>query len=658
LEVPWHPFYANHVANYRQEPHELRYWGRGWIGDTSGAREDILKALSYIPNNPNYLRDTKFYFEYPDQGIEGWMRFDELQWLYNTAKSMDSIAELGSWKGRSTHALASGCRLGHVTAIDHFRGSKGEKGVHQEAQTEAVFEQFRENTKALTNLTVHCADTQASAEDFPDGSFDLVFIDAEHTYEGVRRDIEAWQPKARIMLAGHDYCSQWPDVQRAVNESVGKVQVEGTIWHKLLREPKVSIIIPTLGRPEKLTRCLQAIRDNAEYRNYQVVVVPDDPPPNNQGVPKLLQKGLTEARAWCPTYLGEDVSPLVMYLGNDCIPQPGFLREAVYSMLRHFPKLDGLIGLNDGYWHGEVATHWLVGVALKPQLDHEFFHTGYHHVGCDNELTERCRLLEKYHWEERAVVHHDHPVNSGQPMDQADEVYRLGWKHREDDLELLLQRSRELGFPFHTDQFRPPVIPRRIFAIWLSDETPPKPPELVDRCLQTQRLPGYEHHLITLGNCFRNDYVRDCLEKKQWARAADYLRLYYLYTQGGIYLDADVEVLRTLPDEILTDRLFCGRENNNFLGNSVIGAEKGHLTLKRCLDRMETEFLGSDKIFEAGMEIFTQEVYAAKDAGLGIRIYEPDWFFPYDHQTGVTRRTENTVMHHHFLKSWVEESVA
>jgi len=42
---------------------------------------------------------------------------------------------------------------------------------------------------------------------FPDGYFDLVYIDASHLYDAVRADVEVWLPKVRSggLLCGHDY---------------------------------------------------------------------------------------------------------------------------------------------------------------------------------------------------------------------------------------------------------------------------------------------------------------------------------------------------------------------------------------------------------------------------------------------------------------------
>jgi hypothetical protein len=85
-----------------------------------------------------------------------------------------------------------------------------------------------------------------------------------------------------------------------------------------------------------------------------------------------------------------------------------------------------------------VATHWLAGKKLLPYIGGEFFHLGYRHVGCDNELTERAKALGKYVWCERARVRHEH-FSTGAEMD---EVYALGWEPESvaQDRALLAQR--------------------------------------------------------------------------------------------------------------------------------------------------------------------------------------------------------------------------
>jgi hypothetical protein len=68
------------------------------------------------------------------------------------------------------------------------------------------------------------------AERFEDESADIVYIDAEHDYDSVRRDIAAWKPKAKHILAGHDF-HIFEAVREAI-ENAGLVpEVNGNVWH-------------------------------------------------------------------------------------------------------------------------------------------------------------------------------------------------------------------------------------------------------------------------------------------------------------------------------------------------------------------------------------------------------------------------------------------
>lgn len=194
------------------------------------------------------------------------------------------------------------------------------------------------------------------------------------------------------------------------------------------------------------------------------------------------------------------------------------------------------------------------------------------------------------------------------------------------------------------------MVPKRVFSVWLGGN----PPELVKKCLKTHEIPGYEHRLITEENCFKDHpYVKEALGAKKWVKAADFLRLWYLNEEGGIYLDADMEVLKPL-DDLLDNEMFTCREENGFIANSVIGSIAGHPVLKKSLDEMTARFKGNDdKVFEAGMEIFSKN--ASEDTS--VKVLTADFFFPYNHQTGVTKHTENTRCFHHFLKSWVPKEL-
>ena len=219
-----------------------------------------------------------------------------------------------------------------------------------------------------------------------------------------------------------------------------------------LPDLKVSVVIPTLGRKEKLLRLLEAVGRNSYWPNLEVIVVHDGEPVLDSYPIEVKAMG-NEVRQGAPKTLkaGVDASSgdMVCFLGNDCVPEPGYLVHAMRAMRDSFGEaMDGLVGLNDLHWHGEVATHFLASKRLLPLLDGEFFHVGYSHAYCDNELTERCRKAGKYAWAEKAVVRHDHPFLA--PGQEADEVYRLAYDRSkvDGDRRLIEARARLKGFEF------------------------------------------------------------------------------------------------------------------------------------------------------------------------------------------------------------------
>jgi len=164
--------------------------------------------------------------------ISGWMSHGEVNWLYLMAQIMDNIVEIGSWMGRSTDALLSGCK-GTVWAVDHFKGSPNED-LAERAKTEDIFKIFMDNVGHYKNLKLLKMDSLEAAEKFKDKSIDMVFIDGGHEYEEVKVDIEVWLPKVKKLICGHDYYRG--GVKRAVDEIFGHVNIFDLIWIKPIKE--------------------------------------------------------------------------------------------------------------------------------------------------------------------------------------------------------------------------------------------------------------------------------------------------------------------------------------------------------------------------------------------------------------------------------------
>jgi precorrin-6B methylase 2 len=171
------------------------------------------------------------------KAIEGWMSQDELECLSLWASQMQSIVEIGSWKGRSTYALCMGT-AGRVTAVDHFHGSPDEPEHAEKLKLcgGSTLAEFEKNTARCSNLSVLVQDSLGAAKEVPDA--DMVFLDGRHSYEEFLADLKAWLPKARKLICGHDI--QSPGVARAVREVLGDVEcAQGSVWFKALSRKRV-----------------------------------------------------------------------------------------------------------------------------------------------------------------------------------------------------------------------------------------------------------------------------------------------------------------------------------------------------------------------------------------------------------------------------------
>lgn len=140
------------------------------------------------------------------------------------------IAEIGVYKGRGT-AIWNVELINHnidyeYFAIDHFLGSS----EHQRDGYVDYYGLTLNNLKPIIDrIKVIKNDSVSESKNYPDEYFDIVYIDASHEYEFVREDIISWLPKVKVggILCGDDYCVGWPQVVKAVDEVLIKVNCAG-----------------------------------------------------------------------------------------------------------------------------------------------------------------------------------------------------------------------------------------------------------------------------------------------------------------------------------------------------------------------------------------------------------------------------------------------
>lgn len=102
------------------------------------------------------------------------------------------------------------------------------------------------------------------------------------------------------------------------------------------------------------------------------------------------------------------------------------------------------------------------------------------------------------------------------------------------------------------------MIPHKIHYCWFSKESFPA---LVNTCIQSWKrfMPEYEFILWDYDKArqIQMPWINKALEENRWAFAADAVRLYAVYSEGGIYLDSDVEALRSF-DPLTNQPYFLG----------------------------------------------------------------------------------------------------
>jgi len=161
------------------------------------------------------------------ENLPGWFDFPSIydQAIQN-ATDQSIFVEVGVAYGRSINYLASKSKEAgkkpSIFAVDWFKGSIGEAAG---TYTDNMFDFFVQGVHGCGNndiIKTIVSDSTEAANRFDDGVCDLVFIDAAHYYEGVKRDLLAWRPKVKKggIFAGHDIDA--PGVYQAVSEVLGK----------------------------------------------------------------------------------------------------------------------------------------------------------------------------------------------------------------------------------------------------------------------------------------------------------------------------------------------------------------------------------------------------------------------------------------------------
>jgi predicted O-methyltransferase YrrM len=172
-------------------------------------------------------------FEYGGQS------YNELESLYDICAGKD-VLELGSMVGMSSYVIASVANS--LVCVDIWSDTQ-EHLAHDPAQANIyaslnpklpnMLKEFKKNCKEFLKtkkIKMYRGNTLAMAKKFYDEQFDIIFIDADHSYQGVSNDFELYRRKVKKdgYIIFHDYGdSMWTGIKRFCDESVsaGKIKL-------------------------------------------------------------------------------------------------------------------------------------------------------------------------------------------------------------------------------------------------------------------------------------------------------------------------------------------------------------------------------------------------------------------------------------------------
>lgn len=209
------------------------------------------------------------------------------------------------------------------------------------------------------------------------------------------------------------------------------------------------------------------------------------------------------------------------------------------------------------------------------------------------------------------------------------------------------------------------MIPKTIHYCWFGGNPLP---DLAVKCIKSWKKYCPDYEIVEWNeknfDLQYNIYVREAYEAKKWAFVSDVARLFALVNYGGIYMDTDVEVIKSL-DDLLLYQSVSGFESETQIPTGLMACEKGNKMFLEFLNDYEGKHFVRD---DGSLDLTTNVTYITNIClkhGLlpnnsvqtinGFTLLSRDYLCPKDHETREIHITDNTYTIHHFDGSWKSE---
>ncbi|HFE3202585.1 TPA: glycosyltransferase family 32 protein [Escherichia coli] len=201
------------------------------------------------------------------------------------------------------------------------------------------------------------------------------------------------------------------------------------------------------------------------------------------------------------------------------------------------------------------------------------------------------------------------------------------------------------------------MIPKIIHYCWFGGG---EKPALVKKCMGTWEkvLPGWDIIEWNEDNSpVSVPYVKNALEDKRYAFAADYVRFYALKTMGGVYLDTDMELIKDISP-LLNNKFFTAKESEELINAAIMGSEKDGRFVNLVIQELQ---LRTGHTYESIPKILTDIFNTGNGFKDETTIYDKEYFYPYnpfDNKRNEVKQlfycdiTPHTYAIHHWQQSW------
>ena len=267
-----------HDTVFHGEKGMLGDYEGGWSGEEGTG---LQKAINeFLDKNSNWK--IKEHYRY-NNGLmilekqndlpDGFFGKEDIEFYRDCISELEDnsyIAEVGVWKGRSLCSIADLIKSKNlkVFAIDTFEGFSGDPNSPIENNIFNIFVENISKYDIANHIHIIPKNSFNASLDIPNNCLDFIFIDADHSYEAVRSDIDNWLPKLKNngIIAGHDY-PYCIGVKQAVEETFGNNVESGLRCWKvnLNKKPKIYDCFTFYNELDLLEVRLNELYESVDY---------------------------------------------------------------------------------------------------------------------------------------------------------------------------------------------------------------------------------------------------------------------------------------------------------------------------------------------------------------------------------------------------------